>query len=282
MSSPPSTPSPTTAYPHQTQHPYGQQHLLLPRKGSLSAMSSYYSQHQTPYSSGSFDDLTSQLSPPPAVPARRKASSPAIFNTTPIATAVGVNPGNNNNITHGPRYQHLTPTPPPEMMIPSPQSKSSSPFVTTTINNNRTSRLSTSPPSPQPIPGLTATTISAAPIPIPGASNRYPHHRPPIYGTSTPPPPAANTAPTTTWSETDVYGAPSARIARPRRHDSSEQPHSHSHSHYQSQRQQQQQEQQQQQQQVVSSPPSSASAGATDAHRMYIPRTQYAPPVHSH
>ena len=97
MSSPPSTPSPTTAYPYQTQRPYSQQPLLPPRKGSLSSMSSYYSQQQTPCSIGSFDDLTSQPSPPPAVPARRKASSPAIFNTTPTATATSVCPGNNNN-----------------------------------------------------------------------------------------------------------------------------------------------------------------------------------------
>ncbi|KAF9537317.1 hypothetical protein EC957_008484, partial [Mortierella hygrophila] len=263
MSSPPSTPSPTTAYSYQTQHPYSQHRLLPPRKGSLSAMSSYYSQQQTLYSTGSFDDLTSQLSLPPAVPARRKASSPAIFNTTPTATAVGVYPGNNNNsssgnnnITHGTHYQHLAPTPPPEMMNPSPRSRPTSPLVNTTNNNNRSNKFSTSPPSPQPMPGHTANTTTATPIPIPGASNRYPHHRPPIYGTSTPSPPAINTAPSITWSETDVYGAPSARITRPRRHDSSEQLHSHSHSHSL-----------QQQQQAMSSPPSSASAGATDAYR---------------
>ncbi|KAG0048649.1 hypothetical protein BGZ89_004504 [Linnemannia elongata] len=270
MASPPSTPSPTTAYPFQTQRPYSQQPLLPPRKGSLSAMSSYYSQQQPLYSTGSFDDLTSQPSPPPAVPARRKASSPAIFNTTSSATAAGVYPGDdnsssNNHITHGPRYQHLAPTPPPEMTIPSPRSMSTSPFVATTNNNNRSNKFSTSPPSPQPMPGVTANTTTAVPIPIPGASSRYPHHRPPIYGTSTPPTLAANTAPTTIWSETDVYGAPSARIARPRRHDSAEHLHSHSQS-------------KQQQQQAVSSP-SSASTGATDTYRMYIPQTQYAPSV---
>ncbi|KAF9135971.1 hypothetical protein BG015_003210 [Linnemannia schmuckeri] len=270
MSTPPSTPSPTTVYSYQSQHPYGQQHLLLPRKGSLSAMSNYYFQQQKLHSTGSFDDLTSQLSPPPAVPARRKVSSPAIFDTNPTATA-SVHSGNDNSsnsITHGPRYQHLAPTPLPEIMIPSPRSRSTSPFVTTA--NNRSNKFSTSPPSPQPMPGLTATT-TAAPIPIPGASSRYPHHRPPIYGTSTSTPPSANTAPTTTWSETDVYGSPSARIARPRKHDSSDQLRSHSQS----------QQQHQQQQQTVSSPPS-VSAGVTDAYRMYIPQTQYAPPVHSH
>ncbi|KAG0283631.1 hypothetical protein BGZ96_011970 [Linnemannia gamsii] len=271
MSSPPSTPSPTTAYPYQSPHPYSQQHLLLPRKGSLTAMSNYYFQQQTLHSTGSFDDLTSQLSPPPAVPARRKASSPAIFNTTPTATA-GVYPGS-NTITHSPRYQHLAPTPPPEMMIPPPRSRSTSPFVTTTNNNNnRSNKFSTSPPSPQPMHGFTAA-VTAAPIPIPGASSRHPHHRPPIYGTGAPPPPVVNTpttvVATTTWSETDVYGAPSARIVRPRRHESSEQLHS--------------QSQQQQQQQAVSSPTSaSSSSGSTDACRMYIPRTQFAPPVHSH
>ncbi|KAF8936329.1 hypothetical protein BGZ47_009552 [Haplosporangium gracile] len=272
MSSPPSTPSPTTAYSYQLQHPYSQQPLFLPRKGSLSAMSNYYFQQQTLHSTGSFDDLTSQLSPPPAVPARRKVSSPAIFNTTPTATA-GVHSGNNssNSITHGPRYQHLAPTPPPEMMIPPSRSRSTSPFVTPT-NNNKSNKFSTSPPSPQPMPGFTATT-TAVPIPIPGASSRYSHHRPPIYGTSTSIPPSVNTAPTTTWSETDVYGSPSARIVRPRRHDSSELLQSHSHT--------QSQHQQQQQQQTVSSPPS-ASADATDAYRMYIPQAQYAPPVHSH
>lgn len=274
MSSPPSTPSPTTAYPYQAPHPYTQQHLLFPRKGSLTAMSNYYFQQQTLHSTGSFDDLTSQLSPPPAVPARRKASSPAIFNTTPTATTSAHL--SSNTVTQSPRYQHLTPTPPPEIMTPPPRSRSTSPFVTTTNNNNRPNKLAASPPSPQPMPGFTTTT-TAAPIPIPGASSRYPHHRPPIYGTSTPPlPPVVNAtttvAATTTWSEIDVYGAPSARITRPRRHDSSEQLHSQS------------LQQQQQQQQAVSSPPASSpsSSGSTDAYRMYIPRTQHAPPVHSH
>lgn len=272
MSSPPSTPSPTAAYPYQTPHPYSQQHLLFPRKGSLTVMSNYYFQQQTLHSTGSFDDLTSQLSPPPAVPARRKASSPAILNTTPTATA-GAHPGS-NTIIHSPRSQHLAPTSPPEMMIPPPRSRSTSPFVTTTNNNNRSNKFSTSPPSPQPMPSLTAST-TAAPIPIPGAGSRYPHHRPPIYDTGAPPPPPVVNAPTTvaattTWSETDVYGAPSARIVRPRRHESSEQLHS--------------QPQRQQQQQTVPSSPASASSpsGSTDTHRMYIPRTQYAPPVHSH
>ncbi|KAF9905322.1 hypothetical protein EC991_001745 [Linnemannia zychae] len=271
----PSTPSPTTAYPYQAQHPYSQQqHLLFPRKGSLTAMSTYYiQQQQTLHSTGSFDDLTSQLSPPPAIPARRKASSPAIFNTTPISTA-NTQYGTINT-SHGPRYQHLSPTPPPEMMNSPPRSRSTSPFVATSNNSYKSNKFSTSPPSPQTMPGITTTTLTtAAPIPIPGAGSRYPHHRPPIYGTSTSTAASASAAaalsPTTMWSETDVYGAPSARIARSRRYNSSERLHSQSSS---------------QPQETISSPPRSASAtssASSDAYRMYIPRTQYAPPVHSH
>ncbi|KAF9126531.1 hypothetical protein BGW39_006551, partial [Mortierella sp. 14UC] len=255
MSSPPSTPSPTTTYPYQAQHPYSQQqHQLPPRKGSLTVMSTYYfQQQQTLHSTGSFDDLSSQLSLPPAVPARRKASSPAIFNTTPISTA-NTQFGTNN----GPRYQNLAPTPPPEIMNSPPRSRSTSPFVATN-NNYKSNKFSTSPPSPQPMPGITTTPTTAAPIPIPGAGSRYPHHRPPIYGSSTPTATSASTiaaaSPTTTWSETDVYGAPSARIARPRRHDSSEHLHSQSPS---------------QSQQTIPSSPSSTSAtsgASSDTYR---------------
>ncbi|KAK3841266.1 MAG: hypothetical protein J3R72DRAFT_445764 [Linnemannia gamsii] len=277
MSSPPSTPSPTTAYPYQSQHPYSQQpQLVLPRKGSLTAMSTYYfQQQQSLHSTGSFDDLASQLSLPPAVPARRKASSPAIFNTTPISNA-NSQPG--STITHGPRYQHLAPTPPPEMMNSPPRSRPISPFVATN-NNNKSNKFSTSPPSPQPMPGITTTPTTTTPIPIPGASSRYPHNRPPIYGTSTPTSTATAASPvTTTWSETDVFGSPSARIARPRRHDSCDQLH---HSHQLSM----QQHQQHQQQNVAPHSTSSTASGASsssETHRMYIPRTQYAPSVHSH
>ncbi|KAG0279129.1 hypothetical protein BGZ95_002167 [Linnemannia exigua] len=246
MSSPPSTPSPTTAYHYQPQHPYSQQqHLLLPRKGSLTAMSTYPQQQQTLHSTA-----------------------------------------------HGPRYQHLAPTPPPEMMnSPPPRSRSTSPFVATSNTNNnnnpKPNKFSTSPPSPHPMPGIITTSTKAAPIPIPGSGSRYPHHRPPIYGTSTPTPNAtASASPiTTTWSETDVFGSPSARIARPRRHDSCDQlQHS-----QQSSIQQQHQHQQQHQQQNVMSPSTSSASGASsssssssETNRMYIPRTQYAPTVHSH
>ncbi|KAG0204288.1 hypothetical protein BGX33_008586, partial [Mortierella sp. NVP41] len=274
MSSPPSTPPPTTAYSYQSRHLYAQQqqqqqHLLPPRKGSLSAMSTFYlqqqeQQQQALHSTGSCDDLTAQLSlSPPAVPPRRKASSPAIFNTpsTTTTTTTATAASSNVNIC----YQHLAPTPPPEIMIPPPRSRSASPFITTTAtsaSSNRSNKFSTSPPSPQPMSGITSTTTTttaAVPIPIPGASNRYPHHRPPIYGCSnsssasvnSPPSASVVVAVATTWSETDVYGVPSARITRPpRRHESSEQLHS-------------QPQQQQQNSQPESSSPSTPSATTT-------------------
>ncbi|KAF9922019.1 hypothetical protein FBU30_007904 [Linnemannia zychae] len=259
VSSPPSTPSPTTAYPYHTLHSRSQQHILPPRKGSLSVLSTFnIQQQQTVHSTGSFDDLTSQLSPPPAVPARRKASSPAIFNAAPTTVV-------NSNITHGPRYQHFAPTPPPDMTFPSSRSKSSPAFVTTACMNDRSNKISTSYSSSSDTMPTTATT--AAPIPIPGANSRYLHQRPPVYGTacSSSPNTAVVASGATSWSETDIFGVPSARVNRPHRHDTSEH-------HNQSQ----------QQLGLSSSILAGNPSSASDARRMHIPRTQYAPPVHSH
>ncbi|KAG0299333.1 hypothetical protein BGZ98_010132, partial [Dissophora globulifera] len=90
-SSTPTTPSPTTALHHPENHPYHhqQQHhyqLQPPRKGSLSALSLPMNTHNAawptscttpegPYSAGN----NSNMSVPPVIPPRRKASSPAIF-----------------------------------------------------------------------------------------------------------------------------------------------------------------------------------------------------------